>query len=283
MAFLISLLASSSAFSADGFHELKRVNVPREALAENCGDLEGHPCWEEFLKNGKAFAVDVNDDEEDELLIHIWFQDTGSGGEGYALIQKQCPHWKEIDNGSCLLYWGLRLRKLDRVRLGYHDLRLGYSYFVKWHGTKYVPFESADFRALSASLFGPKDPQDAEIHWLTRHAGIQRVTFEPQWVSRPKDLRYGPIGPVKDASQRLDWFSVYKGGVWAVRGKLAFLLLPRAAYLGVNNLQMDGEWLVMYGDPWCDECASHTELARYHPRSHQLIVARESQIPFIDR
>lgn len=276
----IFLFALPSALSAQGFHELKRATVPREALTENCDDFDGHPCREEFLENGEAFAVDVNDDGKDELLIHIGLQDTGSGGEGYALIQKQGAHWKEI--GSCLLYWGLRLRKLDNTRSGYHDLRLGHSFFVKWNGTKYVPFEPTDFRALLPSLFDAKDPQDAEILWLIRYAGLRDLTLEPQWILRPKDL-HSWASPVRDNSQGIDWFSVYKGGVWGVRGKQAFLLLPRATYLGATDIQSDGEWLVFYGDPWCADCPSHSELARYQPRSHKLVVARESQIPFVDR
>lgn len=280
--FLMSLLASSSTFPADGFHELKRANVPREVLAEICDDLEGHPCWEEFQQNGKAFAVDVNDDGQDEFLIHIGFQDSGSGGEGYSLVQKEGPNWKEIDDGSCLLYWGLRLRKLDKIRLGYHDLRLGHSFFVKWDGTKYVPFESADFRALSPALFDAKDPQDVEILWLIRYAGLKNLTLEPQWIPRPKGL-HSSANPVRDASRRINWFSVYKGSVWGVRAKRVFLLLPRASYLGVNNMQMDGDWLIMYGDPWCADCPSHAELARYQLRSHELFVAPESEIPFVDR
>ncbi len=282
LALVMWLFASCSAFPTDGFHEVKRTNVPREALAEICDDLEGHPCWEEFQKNGEAFAVDVNDDGQDELLIHIGLQDSGSGGEGYALVQKDGTRWKEIDDGSCLLYWGLRLRKLDKTRLGYHDLRLGHSFFVKWDGKEYVPFEPPDFRALSASLFDPRDPEDAEILWLIRYAGLKSLTFEPQWIPRPKGLHSWPQ-PVRDTSQCMDWFSVYKGGVWGIQDKQAFLLLPRATYLGATDMQLDGEWLILYGDPWCPNCASHTEVARYRLRSHQLVIGFESQIPFVDR
>lgn len=259
---------------------MNRSTVPREALAEICDDLEGHPCWEEFQENGKAFAVDVNDDGRNELLIHIGFQDQGSGGDGYALIQEQGAGWKEIDDGYRLVYWSLRLRKLNRTRLGYHDLRLGRTLFMKWVVAKYVSYEPADYRALSPSLFDSKDPEDSEILWLIRYSGSKRVTFEPQWVSRPNDLHYSWISPVRDASQQMDWLSVHKGGVWGVQGQRAFLLLPRATYLGATEIRLDGDWLVMYGDPWCPHCPSHAELGRYHRRSHELVIAGASEIPF---
>lgn len=277
-----SLLACSSALPANGFQEVKRSKVPREAILQNCDDLEGHPCWQEFQRNGKAYTVDVNDDGENELLIHIGIQDEGSGGAGYALLQKQGDSWKEIDDGSWLLYWGLRLRKLENTRLGYHDLRIGHSLFVKWDGTKYVPFEPADFKLLQDSFFDPNDPQDAEILWLIRYAGSKSIDFTPQWNLRPKTLRSWPH-PVKDPLQRIEWFSVYKGGVWGIQGQRVFLLLPRASYLGSTDMQLDGDWLILYGDPWCDDCTSHMELARYQLRSHELIVAHDSYIPFIDR
>jgi len=280
VATLLSFLASSAAFPADGFHEINRSKVPPEALAQICNDFEGHPCWKEFLKNGKAFAIDANDDGRNEFLIHIGFQDTGSGGDGYALVQKQGSHWKEIDDGYCLIYWGLRLKKLDKVRFGYHDLRLGRTQFVKWAGTKYVSYEPADYRALSPSLFDPNDPGDSEILWLIHNAGVGHIAFEPHWISQPRDLRYAWIGPVRDASQQIDWLGVGKGGVWGIRNKRAFLLLPRASYLGATDIQLDGDWLVIYGDPWCAHCASHSELARYQLRSHELVIASTSQIPF---
>jgi hypothetical protein len=276
---LLSLITASRALAFDGFQELKRSKVPREAIDAICKDLEGHPCWNEFLEEGKAYGVDVNDDGKLELLLHVGFQDSGSGGEGYALVQKQGEVWKEIDQaGGWQFYHVLRLRKLDKSRVGYHDLRLGRTLFVKWDGTKYVPYAQIDYKNLSASLFNLKDPEDAEILWLIRHLGQNDFIEEQQWISQPSRF-YPRFKGVKDPIQKIDWVSDYKGGVWGQDGNRAFLLLPRSSYLGATDMHIEGEWLLIYGDD-CLPAYSHEEIARYQLRLHQLKLAPCLEIPY---
>jgi hypothetical protein len=280
---LILLIATSA--SASDFVPLKRREVPAEAIEALCiPRIKNYDCLQDFRNNGKAYEVDANDDGTKEILIHLGLGDTGSGGEEYELVQKQGNKWVGISGEEgWLIYNGLCLGKLGSSRMGYHDLRIGRTLFVKWNGRRYVRFNEKDLRALPAVLFDVNDPEDAEILWLIRYADQTEIKLEPNWFPAPKNSRIF-AGPVAASVEGLNWLSLYKGSVWCLRDKKAFLVLPRATYLGATDLQVAGDWLVVFGDPWshtgCNGKKSHIEIARYQWSTHTLKISPCAQIPF---
>src|SRR5262249_61350825 len=65
--------------------------------------------------------------------------------------------------------------------------------------------------------------------------------------------------------KNLTWVSLFKGGIWGLRGNRAFLLVPQLAYLGAQRLEIRGDWLLIYG-----RLEQSQPNVRYNRRTHEL-------------
>jgi len=269
------------------FLRVHRKQVPVEAINALCDDDVPDPeCEQDFRQNGRAYRVDVNDDGVDEFLIHLGGGDSGTGGDGYTLMQKQEGRWKQISGaGGWQIYHPLYFQKLIHSRNGYHDLRIGRSLFVKWTGESYAEFSPDDFHELGPKEMSLRDPEDAEGLWLIDYAGRKEFELTPRGFPSGKTEVYRRAA-FAEVNSVVSCFSEYKGGLWCGNGKERYLVLPRATYLGATDIEVQGDWLVAYGDPWCNvpcDCGkSHLEIARYQWRTHQIKISPCARIPFTE-
>lgn len=280
----VSFLFALAAHSSEGFRKVNRQDVPRAAVSVICPD-DDDGCWRDFAETGEAYELDVDSAGNRALLVFGGVGWGGSGGDSYCLLQEQAKRWKEIGRDCWQLYHGLHLKRLGRVRDGHYDFRLGKTLCIKWQGNRYVAYAPGDYRNLPISAFNETDPEDAEIFWLIRYAGARDAVFEPRWMPKPLDLHeWSPreekdTPALKDDVEQVTWMSSYRGSVWGVKGDQAFVLLPRATYLGAEEITVQGDWLSIQGHS--GKCrADNVELARYNLRTHRLKINRCAQIPF---
>lgn len=282
--FAFYLLAVAPTVLPDDFRKIGNRDVPPAAISAICYDERDAGCRQDFLENGEAYEVSVNATNEPALLIFGGNRFAGSGGETYALVQKLSTGWRKIETEGWQIYHGLHLKKLSRTRDGYHDLRLGRTLCVKWDGKFYVEYEAMDYRELPEAMFDVNSIEDAELLWLIRYAGETEFQFEPRWMPRPSDIKDQAVNERArvDAEGKEGNFTtvaVFRGGVWGVRNEKAFLLLPRPAYLGADDLKVDHDWLIVYGDS-CGFSTTETEIARYNLRTGMLKIQDCVRIPF---
>jgi len=268
--FLLSFeqLAAQPAY----FVPLKKSEVPRRLLQATCQELGD--CRARFARLGEAWVGDVNHDGEKEIIV---FPGTGgTGGSDAALCQRRGESWARLLD---YFPYDTRFLILSKVRDGYSDLCLDDHHCFKWNGKQYVGYEPADYRQLPWSELDTRNPREATLRWMYRYAALRSFHFEPDWyeVSPHSDLG-ASLGlgksenrvwtAIEDKALGLRWVSLYKAGVWAVKGKRAFLILPRSAHVGTENLAIEDDWLIM---------RNHTgggteEVARYNRRTRELLI-----------
>lgn len=139
---------------------------------------------------------------------------------------------------------------------------------MKWDGKKYVNYSDADYHRLSAGFFDASQWTEAGIFWTIRYQGQKTFRLVPKWflLPSPKD-RNSVNATLEDPKYGLKWIAFFKGGVWGVRGKQAFLLIPQPAYTGAQKLEFQGNWLMIYGDSPFD---APSVVARYNRRTSEV-------------
>ncbi len=221
--------------------------------------------------------ADVNRDKMDEVLISskMWI---GSGGQWFVLYQRRAKRWAALKKGG----WQTldpRFDILPRIRQSYHDLRISRNWCLKWNGKEYVDYEPDDYHRLSPSLFNASDLLEAEIFWSIRYRALRAFRLEPQWFPFFEGAPAGSVDlevELNDPEYGRRWVALFKSGVWGVRDKRGFLLLPRPGYLGATKLEFAGDWLLIFGDPSDDQ-----PVARYNRHTQELRI--EGLIPFASR
>jgi hypothetical protein len=226
------------------FHQISKREVPRQLIVSKntCLDPDTPAeCLDRFKEGGRVWAGDVNGDGVEELLIEPGTG--GSAGDDEFLFQRVGDKWRMILSAFPYLE---RTGILPIVRDGYHDLYLDSLHCFKWSNRKYIPYETGDYRKLRLEYFGPAKTEDAAILWLARYAGLHEFQFQPTWVRSTNQT----VSATKlaDPGQQLTWVAEFKGSVWGVRGDKKFLILPRPDYRGCERLELDGDWLVIYGE-----------------------------------
>jgi hypothetical protein len=174
---------------------------------------------------------------------------------------------------------------LPVLRQGYHDLRIEVDHCLKWDGKHYVDYGVDDYAQLPMDWFDSSDSHEAELFWKIRYRGRNVLQFEAMWFSisrkefdKPSQPYMGfPIRVVEfpklpyiaraDPDYDLRWLSFFKGGLWGVRGDRAFLLVPQPSYLGAPQLELSGDWLLIYGEV---EEPQGPPIIRYNRRTHEL-------------
>ncbi|MBI4465863.1 MAG: hypothetical protein HY656_00345 [Acidobacteria bacterium] len=262
------LLASGPAAELRHFRPAEKSLVPAALIEELCPDPERKACWQFFEETGKAWVGDVSNDGEAELLIFPGRAFVGSGGLSLFLYQRRGEQWISLIEEEGWLIRGIRVDILPIVRRGYSDLRLGADLCWKWNGAQYVAYEPEDYRQLSPAWFDASDLREAEIFWRLRYGGLKKFNFEPQWF--PGVPKGSVNSTLDDAELGWRWVAMFKGGVYGARGEESFLLLPQPDYLGAGRLELEGDWLLIYGpgDP-------PDLLARYNRRTRELRIEME--------
>lgn len=307
----ITLLSSPSPVSpVRHFSTVPTGRFPRAVFLRNF--CEGEPsellqCWASFRDHGEVWAADIDESRIESLLVMPGGSWEGSFGNWYFLYRKQGRNWvvekiaKDKDDENGWQTWHPRFDVLPIVRNGHHDLRVVVDACLKWDGAKYVWYEPEDYHHLSSAWFDATNSREAEIFWAIRYAGMNKITFEPQWFPLPKDdfrtifeepqphFRVIPERVVaeslEDQAEHLSWVGMVKGGVWGVRGNRVFLLTPQLSYTfeGVDNLRLEGDWLLAYGaaqdasDVGKSDSVSGGRVRpsiRYNRRTHELQIER---------
>jgi|HubBroStandDraft_6_1064221.scaffolds.fasta_scaffold01763_10 hypothetical protein len=253
------------------FHKVSKELLPRSVIEKDlCEVREEKECWQDFQDNGEVWAGDVNDDGVDELLVFPGGDWSGTAGETYILYQSKGVKWVQLlpKEGG----WQVNDPRFDILPVlhdGYHDLRVAAAWCLKWNGENYVDYEDVDYHLLSPDLFDSSNREEADIFWAIRYKGRKKFNFEPQWFPRPERWTENDTN-VEDPELKIVWTSLFKGGVWGVSDKRAFLLLPRPAYLGAEQLELDGDWVVIRVEGSRDIHAPGPVIARYNRKTHEL-------------
>jgi len=251
--------------------ELFQRNVIEKDL---CSAGKEKECWQDFQDYGEVWAGDVNDDGVDELLISPGIDWSGTAGDTYILYQSKGAKWVQLlqeQDG-----WQVNDPRFDILPAshnGYHDLRVATAWCLKWNGKNYVDYEDVDYRLLAPDLFDSSNWQEADIFWAIRYKGLKKFKVEPQWFPRPERWNENATN-VNDPELKIVWTSLFKGGVWGVSDKHAFLLLPRPAYLGAEQMELDGDWLVIHVEGSGDIHAARPAVARYNRKTHELHIEK---------
>jgi len=273
--FTALLAGASSSGQVTLFRPSDKSIVPRNVIDQLCDPKLSDECWSSFEGTGTVWRGDVNGDGVDEILIAPGSGWCGSGGCSYYLYRVDGRAWTRLNGEQWFVYRG-RFGILPVVREGYNDIRIAVDLCVKWNRRRYVEYEPQDYHRLTAKLFDESNLDEAEIFWAIRYSGLKRIRFEPQWFPTTAEwsrLYEGGGRPqLEDPTNNLLWIALYKGGVWAVKGKQAFLLLPRPAYKGAERLEFQGDWLVVYAEVG-SKIGLHP-VARYNRRTGELCIHR---------
>ena len=101
------------------------------------------------------------------------------------------------------------------------------------------------------------------MHDITRFVRHKRTPLERQEENTPLLLNVKRRKELPQPSP----LSFFKGGVWAVKGNRAFLLVPQPSHLGAQRLELRGDWLFIYGEL---EEPDDSPDVRYNRRTHEL-------------
>lgn len=275
MTVLVTTGVSQATGSVRHFQRAEKSIVPKDLLDSEylCGglgdDVESvKECEEDFKRIGAVWTGDVNDDGTQELVIYPGTAWSGSGGSSYFLFQRRGDAWISLLGDN----WFTNNPEFDILPVmhrGYHDLRIAIDECVKWNGKQYEDYDANDYHNLSASFFDPEDWWNADIFWDIHYQGLKMFRLSPKWFVLPssKDRSSANV-TLDDPMYGLKWIAFFKGGVWGVRGKEAFLLVPQPAYQGAQKLEFQGDWLVVYGD--LPVGAPLSVVARYNRRTNEV-------------
>jgi len=291
---LVTALIATELAHIGHFQPVDKAALPAGFVAKMCTSDPLAPteaCPEEFARNGAVWAGDVNDDGIDEYIIDPGGV-PGTLGPARNLVQLRGAEWVELaclndPEQDCKSDWNTLRARFDIlpiIRAGYHDLRIEVDHCIKWDGRRYIDYQADDYARLKAEWFDLSDSHDAELFWTMRYAGKENFRFEPVWFNiDPQELGATPrpyIGfPVRvveypvlpyvsrrdSEDKNLTWVSLFKGGIWGLRGNRAFLLVPQLAYLGAQRLEIRGDWLLIYG-----RLEQSQPNVRYNRRTHEL-------------
>jgi len=276
---LIAMLAAGQVTpQVRQFQRASKSIVPKSVLDSKmiCGDTAStletvDECEKKFESYGGAWTGDVNDDGVKELVVFPGW--TGTGGSTYFLLQRRGADWIPLIDE-----WFTSNPEFDILpitRNGYHDLRIAIDQCVKWNGKQYVDYEDADYHRLSPEFFDASNWWNAFIVWDIHYQGLNDFHFEPQWFPMPAPQhRSSSNVVVNDPQNGLKWVAFFKGGVWGVKGESEFLLLPQPAYAGAQEMEIDGDWLVIHGDT---PSPNPSVVARYNLRTKEMIIIRQKQ------
>lgn len=272
---LASLSATQLPAEVKKFHPVENSAVPAELFETSSACDYGEPedCHADFLETGKAWLGDLNDDGVEELLIKASDKLSGTGGDVYFLYQKEPQGWEPLteQDGWVTLTFGPRFDIFPIVRQGYHDIRVAIGECWKWDGKVYVPYQPDDYRELSPEWFNASDFWEQEIFWAIRYRGLKTARFEPVWFAGIPE--WSTNDELEDKEYDLRWIATLKGGVYGVQGNRSFLLLPRPGYAGAGKLELNGDWLVIHGQPGKD--SQPAILIRYNRRTGELQIEKE--------
>jgi hypothetical protein len=140
---------------------------------------------------------------------------------------------------------------------------------LKWNGKHYVDYADSEYHQLPPAFFDSSDWQEAEIFWDIRFRGLKEISLEPRWFPVPPGWAQDAAAvEVRDPEFDIVWVAFFKGGVWGVKDEHAFLLLPQPDYRGSEQMELDGDWLVVHGE--MDFLAPAPIVARYNRRTREL-------------
>ena len=274
------LLAAQHAPQVSQFEAGRKTEALRALIEsdEFCQGDDPAVCWKEFQRSGEVWRGDVNGDHSPELILQPGSAWSGTGGNWYFLLQHRGNKWVRLDPRG----WQTRKPRFDILpilRNGYHDLRVEVDGCLKWNGEEYVDYASEDYRQLSPAFFDATNPLETDIFWRIRYSGLDKFKFDPQWVPFfPDGARNSSNQELPDPTLDVRWVALFKGGVWGVRAGKGFLLLPQPAYRGSEKLEIQGDWLVIYGERVGDQAPP--VVARYNRRTQEMKLAtRETPSP----
>jgi hypothetical protein len=275
---LMTVLATTNASHVVGsvrhFQQARKSIVPESLLDSKllCGGTDDtvkdvSACETQFRKEGAVWTGDINDDGVDELVIYPGPMWSRTGGDTYFLLQRRGNTWVSLFGD-----WFTHDPEFDILpitRGGYHDLRIATGWCVKWNGKQYQNYDASDYRNLSPMFFDSSGWLNSEILWDIRYKGLKSFQFVAHWVSFPSPKNRSSANAVlNDPQYGLKWIALFKGGVWGVRDKRAFLLLPQPVYTGAQKLEFQGDWLVIY----VEAPFAPSEVARYNRRTNEVKV-----------
>jgi hypothetical protein len=292
-------------FSPVPISRFPRAVFLRDFCEGETSELE--QCWASFRDHGGVWAASIEESHVDAFLVNPgganW---QGTLGEWYFLYRRMGRDWTVekfsvgADEEKGWQTWHPRFDVLPIVRNGHHDLRVVVDVCLKWDGAKYVRYDPEDYHQLSPEWFDATDNHEAEIFWAIRYAGLNRITFEPQWFPLRKDdfwtteegpTRLPPIHgrlvneTLEDQQEHVRWVGMHKGGVWGIRGERVFLLAPQLSYTfeDIDDLRFEGDWLLAYGERQDASDFGKSEIVsgdrvrpsiRYNRRTHELLIER---------
>jgi hypothetical protein len=272
------VLTAHAGPSVKYFHKVANDTFPQSVLESDICEYESKKeCLKDFQENGEVWAGDVNDDGVNELLVFPGVRFEGTLGRWYSLYQKREDRWVPLYKTEYDIGWQVRSPRFDILPVthgGYHDLRVADALCLKWNGKHYVDYRDSDYHQLSPAFFDSSDWQEAEIFWDIRYKGLKDISFEPQWFPLPIGWKQDVTTvDVEDPEFNTVWVALFKGGVWGVRNNQGFLLLPQPAYRGSEQMELDGDWLVVHGEIE-DFATPPPVVARYDRRTRQLRMRR---------
>ena len=274
MLLALFLLTAQADPSVKHFHEVDKNAFPQSVLESDIWKYESKKdCLKDFQENGEVWEGDINDDGVNELLIFPGMGWEGTSGRWYSLYQKRGNRWVPLYKTKYDIGWQAVSPSFDILpvaRGGYHDLRVAAAWCLKWNGKHYVDYKDSDYHQLSPAFFDSSDWQEAEIFWDIRYNSLKDIGLEPQWFPVPTGWAQDAMKvEVEDPEVNTVWVAFFKGGVWGVRNDQAFLLLPQPDYRGSEQMELDGDWLVIHGEIE-DFSTPPNVVARYNRRTHEL-------------
>ena len=133
--------------------------------------------------------------------------------------------------------------------------------------------ERADFQRLRYAQCW----EDADILWMIRYRGSKSFRVDPQWFTIPQDWGASANVTVEDPIRDLAWVALFKGGIWGVRGRQAFLLLPQPDYKGSEMMELSHDWLLIHGDTDKDLRGPPRVIARFNVGTHVFHLKRRAE------
>ncbi len=283
----MTMLAVVPAEKAVSFKIVENDAVPQSLIDKinNCDydTAQTDACRKEFLERNNVWSGDVNGDGVDEFLVHPSAGWHGSGGYSVSLYKKEKDTWRSLlydDFDSGILVQVLRFQIVPIERGGYRDLRIGASICYRWYGEHYDMCGDEEQVEEHAEEYGEKRGEDgeeydgwkpgyfdqtdwlnAELFWEMRYRGRKEFKVDPIWLDTPASWPSDVSRILEDAEYHIHWIVVPRRGVWGMKGKRGFLLMP----VWMGRLEIKGDWLIIeHGGP------GDSLVSRYNRRTGRL-------------